>query len=512
MTDPDGRASKFTYDAAGDRITAADPLGDTTSYTYDAIWRMLTSKTPRGNTTSYAYDADSRLTAVTDPLGHVTSYGYDPTGLRTTVTDANSHTTTTAYDPDGHPTKVTNSDGTFSTTAYDVDGNATSTTDANGHTTTYAYDPLDRITSSTDPINRSTTYAYDKAGHLTGVTNPAGKTATNTYDPAGNKTGTTYSDGTTHAECYTYTAHNQQATMADATGTTASTYDSLGRLTAQTNGNGQTVGYDAGNPVEQLDATGSALYYQHDQCRSTRLLTDSSGAVVATYTYDAYGNLAAKTGTADTVLRWNGQVQDTDTRLYYLRARYYDPQTAQFLSTDPLAALTKAMYDYASNNPLNSADPTGLDDWWNPATWASDTWKVVATVGVIIGAVALAATGVGLVAELGAAGVAGAAAIAETAGTVAMVAGGASTALDGAACLWHHASPGETDTSACAGFTLGLLTLGLGSVAKAGGEAVFGPKEVAAGNRAGWDVGGGIFGTAGFAIDALSCLKVNYLT
>ena len=95
---------------------------------------------------------------------------------------------------------------------------------------------------------------------------------------------------------------------------------------------------DAGNPVEQIDTIGTALYYQHDQYGSTRVLTDSTGAVAATYTYDANGNLTGNTGTADTPLRWNGQVQDADTGLYYLRARYYDPQTAQFITVDPLAS------------------------------------------------------------------------------------------------------------------------------------------------------------------------------
>ena len=117
---------------------------------------------------------------------------------------------------------------------------------------------------------------------------------------------------------------------------------------------------DAGSPVEQIDATGAALYYQHDQYGSTRLLTNQAGAVAATFSYDPYGNLTSHTGTADTPLRWNGQYQDTDTGLYYLRARYYDPSTTQFLTRDPLEALTQDAYGYGGGNALNNSDPSGL--------------------------------------------------------------------------------------------------------------------------------------------------------
>ncbi len=116
---------------------------------------------------------------------------------------------------------------------------------------------------------------------------------------------------------------------------------------------------DAGTPVEQIDNNSTPFYYQHDQLGSTRTLTDSSGSTVATYSYDAYGKLTSHTGSSDTLLRWAGQYQDLSTGLYYLRARYYDPQTAQFLSRDPLVAQTQAPYSYVEGDPLNVGDPTG---------------------------------------------------------------------------------------------------------------------------------------------------------
>lgn len=58
----------------------------------------------------------------------------------------------------------------------------------------------------------------------------------------------------------------------------------------------------------------------------------------------------------------------------YLRARYYDPATGQFLTRDPLASLTREPYGYAGNNPTNYTDPTGLFVHSRIASGADDLW------------------------------------------------------------------------------------------------------------------------------------------
>lgn len=73
------------------------------------------------------------------------------------------------------------------------------------------------------------------------------------------------------------------------------------------------------------------------------------------------GNTTSHTGTATTPLLYGGQYQDVETGFYYLRSRYYDPATGQFLTVDPAVAATQAPYFYSSDSPLNSTDPTGLD-------------------------------------------------------------------------------------------------------------------------------------------------------
>ena len=124
------------------------------------------------------------------------------------------------------------------------------------------------------------------------------------------------------------------------------------------------VGHDhdapGGLPLEQISGSGTVTYYHHDQLGSTRALTDQSGAVVATYTYDPYGKLTASTGTVGNPFRYAGQYTDTETGYQYLRARYYDPSTGAFLTRDPLEPITATPYAYAGNSPLNYTDPTGL--------------------------------------------------------------------------------------------------------------------------------------------------------
>ena len=120
------------------------------------------------------------------------------------------------------------------------------------------------------------------------------------------------------------------------------------------------------NIFEQINnTTGTVLYLHHDQQGSTRLLTGSTGAKEASFTYDAYGNQTGHTGTATTPLGYDGQYTSSDTGLIYLRARTYDPATAQFLSVDPLEMVTRAPYTYGEDNPLNRDDATGLSSW-NP--------------------------------------------------------------------------------------------------------------------------------------------------
>src|SRR5439155_20337552 len=107
-----------------------------------------------------------------------------------------------------------------------------------------------------------------------------------------------------------------------------------------------------GLPLEQVSGN-TTYWYHHDQLGSTRLITNSTATTPhpATYTYDPYGGVASISESITNPFRFAGQYQDSESGLYYLRARYYDPATAQFVSLDPALSRTGAPYRYATDSP-----------------------------------------------------------------------------------------------------------------------------------------------------------------
>jgi RHS repeat-associated protein len=112
--------------------------------------------------------------------------------------------------------------------------------------------------------------------------------------------------------------------------------------------------------VEQINGEGHVTYLHHDQAGSTRLLTGEKGEVTGAYAYGVYGETTGHTGTATTPLGYDAQYTNSDTGLIYMRAREYDPTTVQFLTVDPVVAITEAPYTYAEDDPINREDRTGL--------------------------------------------------------------------------------------------------------------------------------------------------------
>ena len=102
-----------------------------------------------------------------------------------------------------------------------------------------------------------------------------------------------------------------------------------------------------GLPLEQITSSGTTSYYHQDRLGSTRAITNSAGTVVATYTYDAYGNLTSPPSPFANPFKYAGQYTDAESGLQYDRARYYDPQVGGFISRDPAAAKTRQPYAYA---------------------------------------------------------------------------------------------------------------------------------------------------------------------
>ncbi|WP_091837251.1 RHS repeat-associated core domain-containing protein [Marininema halotolerans] len=109
---------------------------------------------------------------------------------------------------------------------------------------------------------------------------------------------------------------------------------------------------------------GKAYYYHTNYRGDVTALTDSTGTEVATYEYDAFGNLVKETGDVDNPYRYAGYRYDEVTALYYLQSRYYNPEMGRFLTRDTFVGeekdpLSLNKYSYVSNNPIAYDDPTG---------------------------------------------------------------------------------------------------------------------------------------------------------
>jgi RHS repeat-associated protein len=114
------------------------------------------------------------------------------------------------------------------------------------------------------------------------------------------------------------------------------------------------------DPIEQIAVSGGATgYLLSDKLGSTRAVTNSSGTVTGSVTFDAWGNETGTSGSITTPFLFAGEYRDSASGFYYLRARWYDPTTGQFLSVDPMINDTAEPYAYAGNDPEGRTDPTG---------------------------------------------------------------------------------------------------------------------------------------------------------
>ncbi len=117
-------------------------------------------------------------------------------------------------------------------------------------------------------------------------------------------------------------------------------------------------------PTHKAQSTGTVTYVYTDPQGTPLAEADANGNITATYDYTPYGTTAL--GTPPSGPGYTGHVNDPETNLVYMQARYYDAATGHFLSVDPSApssgnAFNFNRYDYANNNPILNIDPNGRE-------------------------------------------------------------------------------------------------------------------------------------------------------
>ena len=124
-----------------------------------------------------------------------------------------------------------------------------------------------------------------------------------------------------------------------------------------------------GNRVGMADGSNNFYYYLYNIQGDVVALADAStGKLAATYTYDAWGKCTVTNASGYIIgtqnpFRYRGYYYDTETGLYYLNSRYYDPEVGRFINADVMLdtedILGFNLFSYCGNNPIMYADPTG---------------------------------------------------------------------------------------------------------------------------------------------------------
>ena len=330
----------YTYDNRG-RIATVTSDGTTMQYTYDAYGQLVEEKNVTlDNSTQYVYNGIGNITSVktTSSSGSTStqSFTYGDTSNPDRLTAFGSKAIT--YNSMGCPTSYNGKNFTW------IDGKLYSvskgsglgraiisnrenyfyTYNAKGQRTHKDYSYLPADFSATYYYTRSinTEYAYDNAGRLI--------KERRTY---------TYSDNTSYSIEFMFL------------------YDESGIVGVQ---------FKDGNAAAQ------AYYYQKNLQGDVIAIYDTTGAVQAKYSYDAWGNCTVTNSTNSRLanynpIRYRGYYLDSETGWYFLNARYYSPEWRRFISPDDTAYLDPEsvnglnLYCYCNNDPVNYADPSGRE-------------------------------------------------------------------------------------------------------------------------------------------------------
>ena len=384
--DTEMTATLKVYDKAG-RLKYVVADGQTTTYDYYDNGNRKSVLYPGGMKEEYDYYKDNLLKILKN---------YKTVGGKETVIDQYEYTYDAAHNQD---TKVEFVNG------------------VNKGKTAYTYDELNRLETVLEPSGQFTEYKYDAAGNREKekVSNNDVLKVESTYDYnemnwLKTVTKLEYTEGGEKASIYTYNYDkngNQTGMLIDGVVTVTYQYDNLNRLTKTTkdtkeyknsyNAEGLRVGktdeagttvylYESNKVVMELDADGNMLaknvygtnlvkrmiedgtmlYYMYNGHSDVTALLDTEGNLVGSYYYDAWGNLLESSGEMKdkNSILYAGYQYDSETELYYLNARMYDPKVARFLQEDTYLGdagdpLSLNLYTYCVNNPLIYWDPTG---------------------------------------------------------------------------------------------------------------------------------------------------------
>ncbi len=361
---PDGVVVTSSYDAM-DRPYLIERQVDSSkykivNYTFNLDDTIRFETTGSGHQTYCQYNTRGWPSSIVTKLGGGTilslSYTYDDVGNVKTVGSE-------SYNYDWLD-RMTSASGVWGTTGFTYDNAGNRMTKTEGTTTTYAYSTHNNLTS-----DGTWSYAYDKDG------NNFWKNATATrwnyvFNGIGQMTsvvkwtlGATWTSSTVGT--YYYDSNGARVRTVEGSTTTDYVYRSHEQLYEKSGSTNTDYVYVGGRLVAKLQSHSGGAYHKYyisDALGSMWFVYNGTTQTYAVQTYKPFGIPYGETG-ADKV-KFAGEMQDSQTGLYYLYKRYFEPQTGRFLSQDPLLGdlatpQTLHRFVYCSNNPLRFTDPTG---------------------------------------------------------------------------------------------------------------------------------------------------------
>jgi RHS repeat-associated protein len=397
VTDSNGRTISYDlYDGIGQRkqVTILPTTADqrVISYGYDSASRLSTIASQAGIFT-FGYDTLSRRKSIDYPNQTRAEFGYDDLNRLTSLTHSANATAflTYGYTHDQAGNRKTRTGTVPETYAYDELYRLKEAVTAKG-TEKYSYDDVGNRTTGPGP--KDTRYDFDDANRMT-----KGRLYDYAYDNMGNQTIRTILNATGKGWTLTWDAENRLTKMERTKGTTEKRtitfkYDPLGRRIekkAATTKNGTTktitfsylydnedivletmtsdtttekTFYIHGPGIDEplaLERGGNYYYFHADSLGSITSITDSSKAIVQSYSYDSFGMPKPSTNFRNSY-QSTGREWDKETGIYFYRARYYDPIDGRFVSKDPLsfAAGDVNLFNYVGANVINRTDLFGL--------------------------------------------------------------------------------------------------------------------------------------------------------
>ena len=284
---------------------------------------------------------------------------------------------TYAYDTAGNIRSITRGGTTFKSFGYTNPSwpDLLTSVTANGTTKDVLYEGQSQtsdVPTSGNPVTyyngRDYHFDWSKGRQLTEAV-VGGQTVKYAYDMAGVRSSKQVGDTT-----YTYTTLS-------------------GKVMRQAWGDNNALEFvydDSSQPFAVIYKHGSAAelyYYLVNAQGDVAAILDSSGTMVASYNYDAWGSCTVYNSSDAAIgdlnpLRYRGYYYDAETGFYYLQSRYYDPAICRFINADGLFTdgfVGSNLFAYCVNDPVNTVDPTG-------------NFAITATVALITFGIALVAT------------------------------------------------------------------------------------------------------------------------